>query len=125
LDKKTKPVSITELLKADGKKIGIVSSVTINHATPAAFYAHIASARFYEIALQMAAGDFDYYGGGTISQATGKKKGQAEPVRRAQDVQLHRSGYQGSHTRAQQQLPKGIRGQSRYARLRRAPLRDR
>lgn len=73
VDKKTKPVSITELLKADGKKIGIVSSVTINHATPAAFYAHIASRNdYYEIALQMAAGDFDYYGGGTISQANGK-----------------------------------------------------
>jgi alkaline phosphatase len=73
VDKLTKPVSITELLKADGKKIGIVSSVTINHATPAAFYAHIASRNdYYEIALQMAAGDFDYYGGGTISQANGK-----------------------------------------------------
>ncbi|MEL7604098.1 MAG: alkaline phosphatase, partial [Bacillota bacterium] len=73
VDKTTKPVSITELLKADGKKIGIVSSVTINHATPAAFYSHIASRNdYYEIALQMAAGDFDYYGGGTISQANGK-----------------------------------------------------
>ena len=73
VDKKTRPVSITELLKAEGKKIGIISSVTINHATPAAFYAHIASRNdYYEIALQMATSGFDYYGGGTFSQITGK-----------------------------------------------------
>ena len=72
VDKTTAPDSITELLKADGRKIGIVSSVTINHATPAAFYAHIASRNnYYDIALQMANSDFDYFAGGEISQAYG------------------------------------------------------
>ena len=32
--------SIAEVAKASGKKVGIITSVTINHATPAAFYAH-------------------------------------------------------------------------------------
>ncbi|MBQ2550866.1 MAG: alkaline phosphatase, partial [Bacteroidales bacterium] len=34
----TRPFSLD--LKEDGYKIGIISSVPINHATPAAFYAH-------------------------------------------------------------------------------------
>ncbi len=72
VDKTTKPVSITELLKAKGMKIGVVSSVTINHATPAAFYAHIASRNdYYDISLQLAQSNFDYFGGGTASQPTG------------------------------------------------------
>ncbi len=73
-DKTTVPESITEMLKAEGKKIGIVSSVTINHATPAAFYAHIASRNdYYDIALQMADSGFDYFGGGSINRATGNE----------------------------------------------------
>ncbi|MDR3086272.1 MAG: alkaline phosphatase [Christensenellaceae bacterium] len=71
-DKTTKTRSITEMLKESGRKIGIVSSVTINHATPAAFYAHQASRNdYYDIALQMSANGFDYYAGGTIQSATG------------------------------------------------------
>jgi alkaline phosphatase len=75
VDKTTVPQNITEMLKADGKKIGIVSSVTINHATPAAFYAHIASRNdYYEIAVQMAKSGFDYFGGGSVNEAWGKDK---------------------------------------------------
>ena len=56
-------------------KIGIVSSVTINHATPAAYYSHIASRNeYYDIALQITTCDFDYFGGGTISKPTGADK---------------------------------------------------
>lgn len=37
------PKTIDERLKAEkGMKIGIVSTITINHATPAAYYAHVA-----------------------------------------------------------------------------------
>ncbi len=74
VDKVTKPESITEMLKTEGMKIGIVSNVTINHATPAAFYAHIESRNeYYQIAMQMAASGFDYYGGGSINKATGNE----------------------------------------------------
>ena len=78
-DKATKPESITEKLKKAGKKIGIVSSVTINHATPAAFYAHIASREeYYDIAKQMADSGFDYFGGGAVNKPTGKEKDQPD-----------------------------------------------
>ena len=44
IDKATEGETIAEKLKSQKDwKIGIVSSVTINHATPAAFYAHLVS----------------------------------------------------------------------------------
>lgn len=59
--------NIAELLKADGKKIGIVTSVTLNNATPAVFYAHAGSRTSYEdITQQMAMSGFDYFAGGAI-----------------------------------------------------------
>ncbi|MGL4738254.1 MAG: alkaline phosphatase [Cellulosilyticaceae bacterium] len=78
-DKQTQPESITEKLKEDGYKIGIVSSVSIDHATPAAFYAHVPSrGSMYDIALQLADSDFDYFAGGSLAQPTGKNKDQKD-----------------------------------------------
>ena len=71
VDKMTAGVTIAEKLR-DQKdyKIGVVSTVTLNHATPAAYYAHVASRNsYYEIGLQMAASDFDYFGGGSLLSA--------------------------------------------------------
>ena len=63
------------MLRDKGWKIGIVSTVTINHATPAAYYAHVASRNdYYEIGLQMAASGFDYFGGGSVNQADNGEK---------------------------------------------------
>ena len=71
-DKTTAAKNISEILKEEGMKIGIISSVTINHATPAAFYAHTPSRNeYYDIALQMADSGFDYFAGGTIGSPTG------------------------------------------------------
>ena len=57
--------SIAELAKADGKRVGIVSSVSIDHATPAVFYANQPSrGMYYEIGLDLAHSHFDYFGGG-------------------------------------------------------------
>ncbi|WFA08353.1 alkaline phosphatase [Tissierella sp. Yu-01] len=74
------PKTIAERLKEEkGMKVGIVSTVTINHATPAAYYAHIPSRNdYYDIALQMADSDFDYFGGGTISKPTGNDNDQKD-----------------------------------------------
>lgn len=63
---------ITEDLKALGYKIGIVTSVPIDHATPAAYYAKVAHRGMTtEIARQLAQSGFDYFGGGGFQAATG------------------------------------------------------
>ena len=36
----TRLESVAEVAKGNGMKVGIITSVTINHATPAGFYAH-------------------------------------------------------------------------------------
>ena len=65
--------TIAEQLKAQkGWEIGIISSVTINHATPAAFYAHQASRNdYYEIGLDLIDSGFDYFAGAGFSKPTG------------------------------------------------------
>ena len=62
----TRPyTTVAELAKARGMKVGIVSSVSIDHATPAVFYAHQPSRKnYHEIAMALANSDFDYFGGG-------------------------------------------------------------
>ncbi|AOY78315.1 alkaline phosphatase [Clostridium formicaceticum] len=71
--KKANVDPITRDLKDMGYKIGVVSNVPINHATPAVFYANQESRNnYYEIALQLAESDFDYFAGGGINDAEGK-----------------------------------------------------
>ncbi len=72
---KQKYTTIAEIAKSKNWKVGIVSSVSIDHATPAAFYAHQASRKnYYEIALELANSNFDYFAGGGLLQPTGKDK---------------------------------------------------
>lgn len=64
-DKKTVTPYITEALKKKGYAIGVISTVKIVHATPAAYYAHIDSHNKYdEIADQMINSGFDLFVGG-------------------------------------------------------------
>lgn len=56
--------SIAERAKKAGKKVGITTSVSIDHATPAAFYAHqVSRSMYYEIALDLPKAGFDFYAG--------------------------------------------------------------
>ena len=62
--------SVAEKAKENGMKVGIVSSVTINHATPAVFYSHTPTRKnYYDIAEQLVNSDFDYFGGGFWNSA--------------------------------------------------------
>lgn len=65
--------TIAEKLKDQlGYKIGIISTVNLNHATPAAFYAHQASRNnYYEIGQEMISSDFDYFAGGGLLKPDG------------------------------------------------------
>ena len=57
--------SIAELAKEKGMKVGIISSVSIDHATPAVFYAHQPCRNNYEqIGFELLNKNFDYFGGG-------------------------------------------------------------
>ena len=64
--------TIAEKLKDQmGYKVGIVSSVNLNHATPAAYYAHQASRNsYYEIGLELIDSDFDYLQAADSSRQT-------------------------------------------------------
>lgn len=71
--------SVAEKAKRAGKAVGIVSSVTLNHATPAAFYANEESRNsYYDIGLQMAETDFDYFAGGSLKHRTGENEDQKD-----------------------------------------------
>lgn len=78
--KQTKVEPITRKLKAKGYKIGVISSVSIDHATPAVFYANVPSRNhYYEIGLQLANSNFDYFGGGGFKDPEGKNTKMPNP----------------------------------------------
>jgi len=76
VDHKGKSIeSVGTMAKKLGWRIGIVSSVPLNHATPAAFYAHRSSRSMYnEIIQDLAVSNFDYFGGNSLIVKTKKKK---------------------------------------------------
>lgn len=74
----TKTVSyetITEKLKKQlGYKVGIVTSVNLDHATPGAYYAHVpARSKYYDMGLQLIESDFDYFAGGKFLSDNSKE----------------------------------------------------
>lgn len=57
--------TIAEKAKKAGKKVGVTTSVSVDHATPAAFYAHQPDRNMnYEIAIDLTKANFDFYAGG-------------------------------------------------------------
>ena len=76
VDPDGKPVySCAKAAKEAGKKVGICSTVTITHATPAGFYAHRNNrGDAYGIALDLVASDFDFFAGGGLDINEGAMK---------------------------------------------------
>ena len=73
-DRKRHLESIAKVAHDSGRKVGIITTVTINHATPSSFYAHNASrGNMYEIALDLVNSNFDYFGGGGVAQHNNTK----------------------------------------------------
>jgi len=63
--------SIAKMAKESGRKVAILSSVSLDHATPASFYANTESRRNYdEIAVDAALSNFDFFGGGSWLELT-------------------------------------------------------
>lgn len=68
VDAKDQPMeSIAEYLKKKNLKIGILTSVPLNHATPACFYGHEPSRSSYvNLIKDLSASHFDFFAGGGI-----------------------------------------------------------
>lgn len=74
-----KLTSITYKIHNKGIPVGILSTVTIDHATPGSFYANSSSRNdYYSIATQIPATGFEFFGGGGFLEPTGAKKDQID-----------------------------------------------
>jgi alkaline phosphatase len=64
--------SVAEVARDKGLKVGVVTSVSIDHATPAAFYAHQPSRNdYYNISVDLGKSNFNFFGGGGIKHPEG------------------------------------------------------
>lgn len=74
--------SVAVKAKRAGKKVGIATSVSVDHATPASFYAHQPKrSMYYEIALDLPKADFDFYAGsGFLKPSTTYDKKKAPSI---------------------------------------------
>ncbi len=87
--------TMAEMARDKGKKVGIISSVSIDHATPACFYAHETSRNHYNnIAAQMATSDFEFFGGG-FAKGDFEKSKTADPEGDPKDILtiMQQAGY--------------------------------
>ena len=63
--------SIAQLAAEQGRRVGVISSVSLDHATPAAYYASVPSrGEMNTIARQMAASGYEFFGGGGLAATT-------------------------------------------------------
>lgn len=89
--------NIAEVAKEKGWKVGVLSSVSLDHATPAAFYAHQKSRKdMYEISTQLVNSGFDFFAGGQMLKTT--KDGQPNVLDAAKEkgytVAMGRAGFE-------------------------------
>ncbi|ACF13156.1 Alkaline phosphatase [Chloroherpeton thalassium ATCC 35110] len=102
--------TIAEMAHETGMKVGIISSVSIDHATPACFYAHENERGNYNnIAAQMALSGFDYFAGG-FAKGYFQHYRDKDPEGDGKDIvkEMQNAGYQIVSTKvALQATPKG------------------
>ena len=81
-DQKQPLQSVAAQAKAAGKKVGVATSVSVDHATPAAFYAYQPDRdMYYEIATDLPKAGFDFYaGGGFLKPTTTADKKEAPSI---------------------------------------------
>ena len=66
--------SIAARAKANGYRVGVSTSVSVDHATPASFYAHQKSrSDYYQIGLDLIESNYDFYAGSDFMDATNQK----------------------------------------------------
>ncbi len=106
--KKNPLKTIAEMAHEDGFKVGIISSVQLNHATPAAFYAHQPERNMYfEIANQLPESNFEFFGGGGLKNTTDTIDGKVVNV----FDKMREAGY--TITRSREEMDKLNNGNSK------------
>lgn len=66
--------SVAEILHHSGWGVGITTSVSIDHATPGAFYAHVKNrSDYHTIGMQLIESQYEFFGGSTFLQPIGKE----------------------------------------------------
>lgn len=64
--------SVAVLAREQGRKVGVITSVSLDHATPAAYYANVDTrSNMNSICMQLANSGFNFFGGGGMAQPTG------------------------------------------------------
>ena len=73
-DLQTPVYSVASKAKDTGLRVGVATSVSIDHATPAAFYAHVPErGMYYEIGKDLIKANFDFYAGSDFLKPTSSK----------------------------------------------------
>lgn len=71
--------SIAQLAHEAGMKVGVISSVSLDHATPAAYYASVVDRGYMNnIATQMADTGYEFFGGGGLAKPTAALSGNGD-----------------------------------------------
>lgn len=79
-----------KLKKQKDYKIGIVTTVNLNHATPAAYYAHQDSRKnYYQISQELIKSGFDYFAGGAIIDPKGEDNNQPDIYKLVEEAGYH------------------------------------
>ncbi len=92
--------SVAAFARRRGLKVGIMTTVTITHATPAGFYAHQRSRNDdYQIGLDLLASGFDFFAGGGMA---GRQDDEKNPAYRGNVFELAAAaGYRLATNRAE------------------------
>lgn len=81
--------SIAYALKSEGYNVGIMTTVPVNHATPAAFYGHNSSRYgYYDISKEIVGSGFEFFGGSGFYHYKGEKGDKP-----AVDIYIEENGY--------------------------------
>ena len=85
-DLETPVNSVAVWAKNSGRRIGIATSVSVDHATPAAFYAHEAGrSSYYNIGADLYKAGFDFYAGSDFVEPENKKDKNAKNLYKMAD----------------------------------------
>lgn len=85
-DEQTPVTSVAQWAHEAGAAVGVSTSVSVDHATPAAFYAHVADRNAYhQIGNQLPDAGFDFYAGSDFRKPAGAE-GEADTYARCREA---------------------------------------